>query len=158
MYLTGRKYFWQNYNNRASERREDNERVVSMDVELAYWRKHPDLHGFMVKTFANGIDDCKEIELDADAIKQIIAAITDKALPKTSGFFFGESDGRERDDDIAIFTNALKWLEATDPDPFDKDDAFEGPGFKAVIVKPKPDAKELKRQRISRSVLYRGDW
>lgn len=159
MILTGRKYFWRNYDNRASERREDDKRVTSMDVELAYWRKHPDLHGYMVKTFAEGRDDCKEIELSADDLRRIIAAVKAYELPKTTGFFFGESDGTqaEAERDAAIFQAALDWLEATDPDPFETEKTFDGPNFSATIVKRKPDA-ELKRQRVSRSVHYRGDW
>ena len=29
--------------------------------KLGYWRKHPDLHGYIVETFAYGLDDCREI-------------------------------------------------------------------------------------------------
>lgn len=160
MYLTGRKYFWQNYDNRTSERREDDKRVTSMDVELAYWRKHPDLHGYMVKTFADSHDDCKEIELSADDLRRVIAAVKAKELPKTSGFFFGESNGSAEEiaHDVKVLESALDWLQATDPDPFETEKAFDGPGFGAVIIKRKPDAPELNRQRVSRSVHYRGDW
>jgi len=27
-------------------------------LEIGYWRKHPDLHGYIVKEFAEGKDDC----------------------------------------------------------------------------------------------------
>ena len=81
-------------------------------LELGYWRKHPDLHGFIVETFNNGIDDCKPIQLEVDDIDKIIRAIEENNLPKTSGFFFGESlnDQQEQQSSIEIFKRARKWL------------------------------------------------
>ena len=35
--------------------------IESMDVDLGYWRKHADLHGYIVKTFAKGVDECQKI-------------------------------------------------------------------------------------------------
>jgi hypothetical protein len=29
------------------------------DREVGYWRKHPDLHGYIVETFADGVDACQ---------------------------------------------------------------------------------------------------
>jgi hypothetical protein len=158
MYLTGRKYFWSNYHTGADERREDEHKVRSMDIDLGYWRKHPDLHGYIVKTFAkNGIDDCEEIELSADNIRDIIRAIKAKALPKTSGFFFGESDGSEYDEDLKILNEALTWLEASDPDPLATETVTKGPGFVAMVLKP-DDTLARKPQNITRSVHYRASW
>jgi hypothetical protein len=160
MYLTGRKFFWRNYEERDDERKEDGYTVESMDVRLGYWRKHPNLHGYMVKTFGHDKDDCKEIELTAEDLRQTIGAVKAGGLPPTSGFFFGESDGSEKDEDLKILGEALTWLEATDPDPFGSE-VTEGPGFTAVIVKPKEDLTQMKAhkpQRVSRSVHYRGDW
>jgi hypothetical protein len=72
------------------------------------------LHGFIVETFADGEDECQEIDLSADDIRQILAAIEVAALPETTGFFFGESDGTEKDEDLTVFREALDWLEAKD--------------------------------------------
>lgn len=159
MHLTGRKYFWQTYGNIHAQRREDDKRVNSMEVQLGYWRKHPNLHGFIVNTFANGNDDCKEIELEADALKQIIVAVKDRKLPETSGFFFGKSDDSDeaRKKDIKILTDALEWLEAADEPPLELEREIRGPGFSTVIVKPKPNA-EQGTQKVTRSVHYRGSW
>jgi hypothetical protein len=159
MYLTGRKFFWRNYDERDNERKEDGHIVESMDVRLGYWRKHPNLHGYMVKTFGKGNDDCKEIELTAEDLRQTIGAVKAKSLPATSGFFFGESDGSDEEvnEDLKILGEALTWLEATDPEPFEADKKIEGPGFAAVIIKP-DTAKRVKPQNITRSVHYRGDW
>lgn len=159
MYLTGRKYFWQNYERREDERREDGHRVESLDIRLGYWRKHPNLHGYIVKTFASGKDDCKEIELQAEDLRQIIGAVKAKGLPHTEGFFFGNSDGsdEERNEDVKTLESALTWLEATDPSPVESEPMRSGPGFTMVEIKPKPEAIR-KPQNITRSVYYRGDW
>ena len=55
-------------------------------------------------------------EFFSEGIDKIIQAIKDKALPKTSGFFFGESDGSEDEESIKILSNAKKWLDEKDPD------------------------------------------
>ena len=69
--------------------------------ELFYWRKHPDLHGWMKELYHkkggkessfNG-DVLVLTEEDLDELK--ITILTGN-LPTTSGFFFGESE-RERD-------------------------------------------------------------
>jgi hypothetical protein len=64
--------------------------------EIAYWRKHPDLHGWMENLYRekggreqsfNG--DLMVLTLkDLDRLEEDILR---KNLPKTSGFFFGES-------------------------------------------------------------------
>ena len=64
--------------------------------EIAYWRKHPDLHGWMEQLYRkkggteksfNG-DTVLLTEEDIDNLK--IAVLT-RSLPSTSGFFFGDS-------------------------------------------------------------------
>jgi hypothetical protein len=64
--------------------------------EIAYWRKHPNLHGWMEQLYRkkggtdpsfNG-DTVLLTEEDIDSLK--IAVLT-RSLPSTSGFFFGES-------------------------------------------------------------------
>lgn len=110
MYLTGRKYLATRWNEPAKQRKEDNHRVSAVELDLGYWRKHPNLHGFIVKTFAEGKDECQEISLDKKALEAILIAINDKNLPHTDGFFFGTSDGSERDEDFKIISAALSWL------------------------------------------------
>ena len=65
--------------------------------EIAYWRKHPDLHGWMENLYRekggketfNG-DPVVLTLADLDRLEEDILR---KNLPKTSGFFFGESRG-----------------------------------------------------------------
>jgi hypothetical protein len=95
---------------------EDGFRLRSKTVELGYWRKHPNLHGYIVQIFAGGEDKCQEIDL-SDHIRTIIAAVKARDLPDTTGFFFGVSDPSQEqiDQDIAIFERALAWVETEDP-------------------------------------------
>jgi hypothetical protein len=108
MYLTGDRYF-------MGPRTRGQLKAERYD--LGYWRKHPNLHGFIVQTFADGEDDCRPIDLDAAHIKHIIHAITHRQLPETTGFFFGESEDTDEQiaHDVAIFEEALKWLSIEEP-------------------------------------------
>lgn len=101
----------------------------SVTFDLGYWRKHPDLHGFIVENFAGGVDECQRIELSADNITSIIqAAEGDRLAHGTEGFFFGQSPQKDAkseterecyqqqlDEDLQIFKRALAWL-ADQPD------------------------------------------
>ena len=109
MYLTGEKFIM---TADGMNPQEDGFRLRSKTLELGYWRKHPNLHGYIVQTFAGGEDECQTIDL-SDHIRTIIAAVQARDLPDTTGFFFGVSDSSpERlEEDIAIFENALAWLE-----------------------------------------------
>ncbi len=81
-----------------------------LETELGYWRKHPDLHGFFVQTFANGVDECQRIPLTVDNLKATLNATVEGTLPPTSGFFFGESRPEDREDTIKILQAAIKWV------------------------------------------------
>lgn len=112
MYLTGEKYFFTCPSDDARIPREDGFEVRNHILRLGYWRKHPNLHGYIVNTFADGVDNCESVFLDEHGIEDIIAAITAETLPYTEGFFFGATDGTEKGEDLRIFTAALAWLRA----------------------------------------------
>lgn len=87
------------------------------DAELHYWRKHPNLHGWMEQLYrAKGGKDadfnCVSVALAADDIDRLEADIRSGHLPTTSGFFFGSSDGSERDDDLAFIGKAREAMSA----------------------------------------------
>lgn len=111
MYLRGEKYLWSNTDQTITE---DGFELKEKILELGYWRKHPNLHGYIVQTFANGEDDCQKIDLDEDSLEQIIDAVKEDKLPKTSGFFFGASDGSEKENTLKILSSALEWLRVTE--------------------------------------------
>ena len=107
MYLKGEKFF----TNFDGERpQEDGFDVSRHELELGYWRKHPNLHGYIVQNFADGVDECQDIELSAENLEQIMQAVKECALPTTTGFFFGTSDGTEVEEDLKILGGALRWL------------------------------------------------
>src|ERR1700723_1564892 len=69
--------------------------------ELHYWRKHPNLHGWMQRLYeakggTNPDFDLDPVILTSADLDKLEAAITGNGLPETSGFFFGASDGSER--------------------------------------------------------------
>lgn len=89
------------------------ELVESSDnLELAYWRKHPNLHGYIVQQYAGGVDRCQEIPLTATDLLDIIEAVRSKELPNTQGFFFGTSTGddEEIEYDVEQLGKVLNWL------------------------------------------------
>src|ERR1700722_18245707 len=113
MYLIGEKFLMPNYQNLGIHPQEDGFRLRSKTLELGYWRKHPNLHGYIVQTFADGKDECQTIKLDPDDIRTVIAAVKAKNLPHTTGSFFGSSDTSPKriSDDIEIFEKTLAWLQ-----------------------------------------------
>lgn len=87
--------------------------------DIGYWRKHPNLHGFIVDTFADGKDECRRIYLYADGLHKIIEALENDAIydEPVTGLFFGRSifpgeEGydKQKADDLKIFRSALEWL------------------------------------------------
>ena len=74
-------------------------------AEFYYWRKHPNLHGWMEQLYrAKGgkAEDFNLVavrldEADLDALEQ---AVKDDNLPETEGFFFGVSRPEEKAEDL----------------------------------------------------------
>jgi hypothetical protein len=117
MYLTGKKFIiYRTLQERTLQ--EDGFPLTCKYFELGYWRKHPNLHGYIVQTFAGGIDKCQDIDLTAPSlIRTIIAALKARRLPYTEGFFFGVSDAspERMAEDIRIFESALAWCQTAEP-------------------------------------------
>lgn len=67
---------------------------VSKPVELAYWRKHPSLHGWMEQLYRQrgGTDTFNGIELELtwNDVDDLERAVRHGKLPFTEGFFFGK--------------------------------------------------------------------
>ena len=64
-------------------------------MELAYWRKHPSLQGFMEDLYhskgGEGEFNCVDVELTLEDLDGMEEALDENALPETVGFFFGEN-------------------------------------------------------------------
>lgn len=84
--------------------------------ELHYWRKHPNLHGWMEALYyeKGGKEDCfncTTVILSAEDLDRLEAVIKDGSLPETSGFFFGLTQGNEREDDLVFIAKAREAIE-----------------------------------------------
>lgn len=88
--------------------------------EVAYWRKHPNLHGFMESLWAekgkpgdsnegfNGV----HLYLDEADISRAEDAVKKEELPRTRGYFFGVSRINEdqQAEDLDALAQARGWL------------------------------------------------
>jgi len=82
---------------------------LSKPVEIGYWRKHPNLHGWMEQLWQKKTDGIirensefngVELELTREDLDQLERDIAEGFLPETNGFFFGEASDeyyKERD-------------------------------------------------------------
>ena len=78
--------------------------LIETTYQIGYFRKFNALHSYIVKTFANGVDDCQDIILYKEDVEQIKKVLDDvlnahqqvekakELLPTQSGFFFGGTD------------------------------------------------------------------
>jgi hypothetical protein len=83
--------------------------------EIAYWRKHPNLHGWMEQLWhsrntdpsADPMFNGVELELTWEDLEQLEEDIKNERLPSTSGFFFGDnSDDYYQAQDLEFIKNA----------------------------------------------------
>jgi hypothetical protein len=86
---------------------------ISHGERLHYWRKHPDLHGWMEALYREKHGsaesfNCVNLALTADDFDRLEADIRESRLPHTEGFFFGDSDGSELEDDLTFIEKARK--------------------------------------------------
>lgn len=84
---------------------------VTKPKELAYWRKHPNLHGWFHQEWTaqgnTGDFNGDELEITRDMLDRLEQAVTQKTLPGTQGFFFGESsDDYYREQDLEFIRQA----------------------------------------------------
>jgi len=96
--------------------------------EIAYWRKHPNLQGWMENLWHNkgcpgrpeepnslGMSDfnCIPVELDHSDLDNLEQAIDGNKLPSTEGFFFGSgSDDHYKEQDLEFVRKAREALDA----------------------------------------------
>ena len=64
--------------------------------ELAYWRKHHDLHGWMERLYREkgGTKEsfnCVKVRLTMEDLQRLAVDVTKGRLPETTGFFFGDN-------------------------------------------------------------------
>lgn len=105
----------------------DEQKTVEQPREIAYWRKHPNLHGWMHHLWESkgrpGLDPRSsanpeeamfngiELELLWDDLDQLEEDIEAGQLPHTTGFFFGDpSDDYYRAQDLEFIKKARSEL------------------------------------------------
>ena len=81
--------------------------------QLFYWRKHPNLHGWMQRLYeqrggqlfqwSNFYGPVALISEDIDALEQDVCR---DALPHTEGFFFGSSRAEDKKQDLEFIAKA----------------------------------------------------
>ena len=97
---------------------------VTKPREIAYWRKHPNLHGWMERLWhskrnadgnpvvevpedLSGSFNGIELELTWEDLEELERAVTHGQLPETRGFFFGDgADEHYRESDLQFIKNA----------------------------------------------------
>lgn len=84
---------------------------VTKPREIAYWRKHPNLHGWMQKLWEargnEGDFNGDELELMYEDLERLELDVIAGTLPGTTGFFFGnDADDHYRDQDLEFIKNA----------------------------------------------------
>jgi hypothetical protein len=79
--------------------------------EIAYWRKHPNLHGWFHREWNDqgnsGDFNGDELEIDWDMLERLEQDIKEGNLPGTTGFFFGNpADDYYYNQDLEFVKNA----------------------------------------------------
>jgi hypothetical protein len=85
--------------------------AVTKPKELAYWRKHPNLHGWFRQEWESqgniGDFNGDQLEIDWDMLERLESAVVNGDLPGTAGFFFGnDADEEYREQDLEFIKNA----------------------------------------------------
>jgi hypothetical protein len=85
--------------------------------ELAYWRKHPNLHGWMHRLWIEkgnaGDFNGDELELTLEDLDQLEQDVERGRLPSTQGFFFGnDSDQFYKAQDLQFIQQARDAIRA----------------------------------------------
>ena len=96
-------------------------------TEIAYWRKHPNLQGWMENLWESkgrpnqnadsdpmGLSDfnCVPVELTYEDLDGLEHDIQQNRMPQTVGFFFGsDSDEHYRSQDLEFIQNARQALD-----------------------------------------------
>lgn len=112
-----RDEYWENYDF------EKDSSTVTKPIEIAYWRKHPNLHGWMeqlwiAKRNAEGnpvVEDSEwgssfngiELELTLEDLDELEKCVLKGSLPHTTGFFFGNgADDVYKETDLEFIKRA----------------------------------------------------
>jgi hypothetical protein len=82
-------------------------------VEIAYWRKHPNLHGWMERLYdkkgGDGMFNCEFVQLTESDLIKLQEDIVQQSLLEAIGPFWGEdADDMYKDEDLKFIDEALE--------------------------------------------------
>jgi hypothetical protein len=85
--------------------------AVTKPKELAYWRKHPNLHGWFHREWIDqgntGDFNGDQLEIDWNMLERLESAVVNGELPGTAEFFFGNNADEEyREQDLEFIRQA----------------------------------------------------
>ena len=86
-------------------------------VEVHYWRKHPNLHGWMEQLYREkgGQDpsfNLNRVQITEADLDRLEIDINNSDLPETYGLFFGSSQPEDKVDDLRFIKTARQELKA----------------------------------------------
>jgi hypothetical protein len=107
----------------AREIVKDDEEAEPVDIDIAYWRKHNRLEGWMENLYRDKHPDsnrefnCVDLELTEEDINRLEKDVITKSLPRTQGFFFGEDSyndeewsKKDMEKDLQFINDARQYL------------------------------------------------
>jgi hypothetical protein len=81
-------------------------------VQIAQWRKHPNLQGWMERLYVGkgGEEEfnCESIEVTLEDLDNLESDVCSDSLPETTGFFFGQSFPEHSKEDLKFIGEARK--------------------------------------------------
>ncbi|MBO89045.1 MAG: phosphoglycerate kinase [Rickettsiales bacterium] len=102
------------------------EETSEENIELAYWRKHNRLQGWMEQLWIDkgrpnaneqeGCFNCVELEITLSDLDELETQVENKALPETHGFFFGNDSFSWEDEEGEQFEDGDYYYKETDLD------------------------------------------
>ena len=102
-----------------SEHDSDTKTRTTTRTQIAYWRKHNRLQGWMESLFSqkggDGTFNCVDVWLEGEDLDKLEVAILGRELPETGGFFFGNDsyasyDEWYKEDDLEFIKKAREAL------------------------------------------------
>ena len=103
--------FWETAEMAEGAGNEYQSKTVARPREIAYWRKHPNLHGWFRAEWESlgneGSFNGDELEITWDMLERLEYDVRNGELPQTEGFFFGNAaDADYLTDDLEFIKNA----------------------------------------------------
>jgi hypothetical protein len=85
------------------------ERICYIVEQVGYWRKFNALHNWFVQNCANGVDDCKEMYVNSEEIKELLDTLKkvkdllDKAPKRKTSVVVGWKGGKDITEEIDVY-------------------------------------------------------